>query len=73
MYLKGMEPYDIAILADDENYYCFPCGILKVQNEPKPLFNKQFDNPRHEGFGKVRIELAYQENNPKCALCKNYI
>ena len=68
-----MEPFDIAVLSDDFHYYCFPCGIMKVHNEPKPLFTKEFQNPRHEGFGKVRIELNYQGHNLKCALCKNYI
>ena len=68
-----MEQFDIAILADDNHYYCFPCGIMKVQNEPKSLFGPNYDNPHHEGNGKMRIELNYQENNLKCYICKNYI
>ena len=34
-----MEPYDMVCLSNDFDYFCFPCGTLKLRNQPKPLFN----------------------------------
>ena len=69
-----MEPFDKCVLGDDGNYYCFPCGILKIQNEPKPLFNRNSDNPHSGNTGKIELELVYDHDGPfNCAMCGEYI
>jgi len=99
-----MEPYDMICLSNDRDYFCFPCGTLKLRNEPKPLFNptiessignenklaskeKNDENKLASAektvellldrlarvAGKMKLELCYSENAPKCAMCKEYI
>ena len=110
-----MEPYDKVCLSNDMDYFCFPCGTLKLRNEPRPLFNPTVESSiggsgrggggkngngsngggndsirggaeekngnvsisrsKNEGksTGKLKLELCYAENNPQCAICKDYI
>ena len=106
-----MEPYDMVCLSNDRDYFCFPCGTLKLRNEPKPLFNPTIEssignenNPTSDEnklaskekndeknlasaektvellldrlarvAGKMKLELCYSENAPKCEMCKDYI
>jgi hypothetical protein len=78
-----MEPYDMVCLSNDFDYFCFPCGTLKLRNEPKPLFNPTIEISKSKNLGlrknlstiagKMKLELCYSENAPKCAMCKDYI
>mgnify|MGYP003670930937 CR=1 FL=1 len=59
-----MEPYDMVCLSNDFDYFCFPCGTLKLRNEPKPLFNPTIEISKSKNLG-LRKNVHFVKSTSK--------